>query len=367
MSKIRVAVAGVGNCAAALIQGLELYKHLPAEECLGLMHYNMGGYRPGDIEIVAAFDIDARKVGKSLREAIFAPPNCIWPIYTDLPEYPVRVMMGPILDGVASHMKEYPEEQRFVVANQEPVDVTEVLKNTRAEILLNYLPVGSQKATEYYAEACLRAGVSLINCIPVFIASNPEWAERFRKAGIPCIGDDVKSQLGATILHRAISQLCMDRGIYVDRMYQLNVGGNTDFLNMLERSRLKTKKISKTEAVTSTLSYNIPAQNIHIGPSDYVPWLNDQKVCFIRVEGRGFGNYPINIELRLSVQDSPNSGGVVIDAIRYCKLAREQGLSGELLDISAYTMKHPPKQMRDEEARRRIEDFLQRVNAAVRV
>ena len=367
MGKIRVAIAGVGNCAAALIQGIELYRHASEEDVIGLMHYNMGGYRPGDIEFVAAFDIDARKVGKPLKEAVFAPPNCIRPIYTDLPDYPVQVMMGPVLDGVASHMPEYPEDQRFVVADRDPVDVAQVLKENRVDILLNYLPVGSQKATEYYAEACLKTGTSLINCIPVFIVSDTEWGERFRRAGIPCVGDDVKSQLGATILHRTISQLCMDRGIRVDRMYQLNVGGNTDFLNMLERSRLKTKKISKTEAVTSTLKHPMPPDHVHIGPSDYVPWLDDQKVCFIRVEGRGFGDYPMTIELRLSVQDSPNSGGVVVDAIRFCQLAREQGLAGPLIEISAYTMKHPPVQIRDEEARRRIEAFLERVGTTVRV
>ncbi len=358
MGKIRVAIAGVGNCAAALIQGVELYRHASEDEVIGLMHFDMGGYLPGDIEFVAAFDVDARKVGKSLKDAVFAEPNCIRPVYTDLPDYPVKVMMGPVLDGVAAHMKEYPASDRFVVSDEKPVDVVKVLKESGADILLNYLPVGSQKATEFYAEACLEAGVSLINCIPVFIVSDHEWGERFREAGIPCVGDDIKSQLGATILHRTITQLCMDRGIRVDRMYQLNVGGNTDFLNMLERSRLKTKKISKTEAVTSTLAHELPLKNVHIGPSDYVPWLGDEKVCFIRVEGRGFGNFPLMIDVRLSVQDSPNSGGVVIDAIRYCKLARDRGLAGPLLEISAYTMKHPPVQMRDDEARRKIEVFL---------
>lgn len=358
MGKIRIAIAGVGNCAAALLEGIELYRTLDPKEAIGLMHWDMGGYTPGDIEVVAAFDVDARKVNRSLREAILSAPNCIYPIYRDLPDWPVRVLMGPVLDGVAAHMKDYPPGRTFVVADEKPVPVARVLQETGAEILLNYLPVGSQKATEYYAEACLEAGVSLINCIPVFIVSNPEWASRFEQAGIPCVGDDVKSQLGATILHRTLTQLCVDRGVRIDRMYQLNVGGNTDFLNMLERSRLKSKKISKTEAVTSLVPYDLGWENIHIGPSDYVPWLNDEKICFIRIEGRIFGHVPISMDVRLSVQDSPNSAGVVIDAIRYCRIARDRGLKGPLYDISAYTMKHPPVQMRDEEARQRIEAFL---------
>ncbi len=361
MGKIRVAIAGVGNCAAALIQGVEMYKHINPEDAIGLMHWDMGGYTPHDIEFAAAFDIDARKVGKTLSEAIFAPPNCIRPIYTDVGDIPVKVMMGPVLDGVASHMGEFPEDQTFIIAQEDPVDVARVLKEEKIDVLLNYLPVGSQKATEYYASACLEAGVSFINCMPVFIVSDPGWAKKFEQRGIPCIGDDVKSQLGATILHRAITRLCMDRGIRIDHMYQLNVGGNTDFLNMLERSRLKTKKVSKTEAVTSQLDYPMSYNDVHIGPSDYVPWLNDEKICFIRIEGRGFGNYPITIDVRLSVQDSPNSGGVVIDAVRYIKLAREMGRKGPLLEISAFTMKHPPVQMRDEDAKRKIENFLEEV------
>ncbi len=359
MGSIRIAIAGVGNCAAALLQGIEFYKRLgDPTEAIGLMHWEMGGYTPADIEVVAAFDIDARKVNQPLREAILSPPNCIRPICPDLPDWPVIVRMGPVLDGVAAHMKDYPPERRFVVADEPPVDVARVLRESGAEILLNYLPVGSQRATEYYADACLEAGVSLINCIPVFIVSHPEWAARFEAAGIPCIGDDIKSQFGATILHRAITQMLVDRGVRIDGMHQLNVDGNTDFLNMLERSRLKSKKVSKTEAVTSLIPYTTGWGTVHIGPSDYVPWLNDEKVCFIRIEGRGFANFPITLELRLSVQDSPNSAGVVIDAIRYCKLARERGLAGPLYEISAYTMKHPPRQMRDEEARRRIEAFL---------
>jgi myo-inositol-1-phosphate synthase len=266
--------------------------------------------------------------------------------------------MGPVLDGVAPHMREYPEARSFRVADEEPVDVEQALRESGAEILLCYLPVGSTRAVHAYAEACLAAGVSLVNCMPVFVVSDPAWGERFRSAGIPCAGDDIKSQLGATILHRMVTRLFADRGVRVERTYQLNTGGNTDFLNMLSRERLASKKISKTEAVTSQLPYVLDADNVHVGPSDYVPWQNDNKVCFLRVEGMGFGGAPVELEARLSVQDSPNSAGIVIDVIRAVKLARERGVAGPLLAVSAFAMKHPPVQMRDELAARRVEEFV---------
>lgn len=355
--KIRIAIVGVGNCASALLQGIEYYRH-NHHDSLGLMHYELEGYTPADIEPVAAFDVDARKVGKPLEEALFAPPNCTRTIWEDMPHYGVTVQMGPVLDGVSEHMLEYPEDRTFVVADQEPCDVERVLRESGAEILLNYLPVGSQKATEFYAQCCLNTGVSLINCMPVFIVSDPEWARRFEERGIPVVGDDVKSQIGATIVHRVLAKLFVDRGVKLERTYQLNTGGNTDFLNMLNRSRLRSKRISKTEAVQSQLDLPLPWENIHIGPSDYVPWQNDNKVCFIRMEGRGFGGVPLTLDLRLSVEDSPNSGGVVIDAIRCCKVARDRGIGGPLISVSAYTMKHPPVQYPDAEARQMVEEFL---------
>ncbi len=356
MKKIRVAIAGVGNCASSLVQGVEYYKIL--QKSLGLMHYELGGYSPGDIEFVAAFDIDERKVGQPLNKAIFARPNCTKTIWKDIPDNGVIVQMGEILDGISPHMEEYPPERRFIPSKKEPCDVVKVLKESGAEILLNYLPVGSEKATAFYAEACLQAGVSFINCVPVFIASNPDWEKKFREKNIPIIGDDIKSQIGATIIHRVLTKLCEDRGVKIDNTYQLNVGGNTDFLNMLNRARLKSKKISKTEAVKSQIHDEIRDEHIHIGPSDYVPWLNDNKVCFIRIEGRIFGDIPINLELRLSVEDSPNSAGVVIDAIRCAKIARDRGIGGVLSSASAYFMKHPPVQYSDEEARKMVEEFI---------
>ncbi len=362
MPEIRVAVAGVGNCASALVQGIEFYRKAGAADgdgfIPGLMNLDIGGYRPGDIEIVAAFDIDRRKVGRPLREAIFAPPNCTVTFVSDMPPGGPIVRMAPVLDGVAAHMREYPEEQTFLPADEPPCDVEAVLRESGAEILVNYLPVGSEMATRFYAEACLSAGVGLVNCIPAFIASDPAWAARFRARGLPVIGDDIKSQLGATIVHRALARLFSERGIRVRRTYQLNTGGNTDFLNMLNRSRLKSKKISKTEAVTSVLTHAIADADIHIGPSDYVPWQKDNKLCFLRVEGEGFGGLPIEVELRLSVTDSPNSAGVGIDAIRFCRLGRDMGLSGPLAAPSAYFMKHPAVQLTDDEARRELEEFV---------
>lgn len=361
MDKIRVAIGGVGNCASSLIQGVEYYKRLGDDQpdsSLGLMHYDLGGYVPLNIEFVAAFDIDTRKVDKPLKEAIFAKPNCTKIIYKSLPDFPVNVMMGNLLDGVSKHMQDYPDDRRFVVARKKPCDVEKVLKESGADILLNYLPVGSEKATAFYAEACLKSGVSLINCVPVFIASDKNWAERFQEKNIPIIGDDIKSQVGATIVHRALTKLFQDRGVKIDSTYQLNVGGNTDFLNMLNRNRVASKKISKTEAVQSQLNNPLQADNIHIGPSDYVPWLMDNKICFLRIEGRGFGNIPINLEMRLSVEDSPNSAGVVIDAIRCCKIARDRGVGGVLISPSAYFMKHPLIQFPDGEARDMVEEFI---------
>ncbi len=363
-NKIKVAIVGVGNCAASLIQGIEYYRsgsngNTKLEEHLGLMNYDLGGYFPEDIEIVAAFDIDKRKVGERFDAALNAKPNCVLPLFTQLPKSKVKVEMGPVLDGFSEHMKGYPEDRTFVIANRKPTNIEKILKESGAEILLNYLPVGSQQATEFYAEACLKTNVSLINCMPVFIASQPQWAKRFEEKRIPVVGDDIKAQIGATIVHRTLTKLFSDRGVKIDRTYQLNTGGNTDFLNMLNRSRLESKKISKTAAVQSQLTVPLEDENIHIGPSDYVPWQNDNKVCFLRMEGRGFAGFPMNLELRLSVEDSPNSAGCAIDAIRACRIARDRKIGGPLISISAYTMKHPPKQISDNEARDLVKKFIQ--------
>jgi myo-inositol-1-phosphate synthase len=361
MGKIKVAIVGIGNCASSLIQGVEYYRTLGedhAEKALGLMHYSLGGYRSYDIEFVAAFDVDKRKVGRPLKEAVFAKPNCTKEYFRELPDFPVMVKMGAVLDGVSKHMTEYSDDRRFIAASKKTSDVAGILKESGAEILLNYLPVGSELATAFYAEACLKAGVSLINCIPVFIASDIRWVKKFEKKGIPVIGDDIKSQIGATIIHRSLTRLFEDRGVKIDSTYQLNVGGNTDFLNMLNRSRVKSKKISKTEAVQSQMHKRLGNEFMHIGPSDYVSWLMDNKICFLRIEGRVFGNIPVNLEMRLSVEDSPNSAGVVIDAIRCCKIARERGIGGVLTSPSAYFMKHPMIQATDEEAKNMVEEFI---------
>ncbi|GAB4482409.1 MAG: inositol-3-phosphate synthase [Thermodesulfovibrionales bacterium] len=360
MKEIRVAIAGVGNCASSLIQGISYYKQLRGKKRgipTGLMHESLGGYLPEHIQFVAAFDIDKRKVGRPLYQAILAKPNCT-KVFHAPKGRSVTVSMGNVLDGVADHMRLYPEDRRFVASSRKPSDAVKVLKASRADILLNYLPVGSEKATAYYAEACLKAGVSLINCVPVFIVSDRTWAQRFEERGIPAVGDDIKSQIGATIIHRCLTKIFEDRGVTIDSTYQLNVGGNTDFLNMLNQSRLKMKKISKTEAVQSQIQVPLDSENIHIGPSDYIPWLNDNKVCFLRMQGRGYGNIPMNLELRLSVEDSPNSAGVVIDAIRCCKLARDRKIGGALLSPSAYFMKHPPVQYADSDARDMVEAFI---------
>jgi myo-inositol-1-phosphate synthase len=356
--KIKVAIAGVGNCASSLVQGVEYYRVRQGAAVEGVMRPSIGGYHCGDIEFVAAFDIDRRKVGHPLEEAIFAKPNCTRIFQSALPVSNVIVQAGPLLDGVASHMADYPDDDAFRAVDLEPTDIAAALRDSRAEVLICYLPVGSDQAVKHYARACLEAKVAMINCVPVFLASDPTWAGQFRDARIPIIGDDIKSQVGATIVHRALARLFSDRGVSIDRTYQLNTGGNTDFLNMLERSRLKSKKISKTESVQSQLDERLEASDIHIGPSDYVPWQGDNKVCFIRIEGRGFADAPIELEMRLSVQDSPNSAGVVIDAIRCVKLALERGEAGPLLAPSAYYMKSPPRQLRDSVARDACNAFI---------
>ncbi len=361
MGKIKIAVAGVGNCFSSLFQGIHYYKEGDGSDAIGLMHWDLGGYRPGDIEVVAAFDVDARKVGKDVAEAIFAPPNCTTVFCPDIPATGVKVQMGRVLDGISSHMADYPDNQTFVKAEAaEPSqeDVVKVLKETGAEILVNYLPVGSEEAVRFYAQCALDAGVGYINNMPVFIASDEKWAAKFRERRIPIIGDDIKSQLGATITHRVLASLFKRRGVKLERTYQLNTGGNTDFLNMLNRHRLSSKKKSKTEAVQAMLPQPLPPEDIHIGPSDYVPWQKDNKIAFIRMEGKLFGDVPMNLELRLSVEDSPNSAGVAIDAIRCCKLALDRGIGGPLYSPSAYFMKHPPRQFTDDEAYQRTEAFI---------
>jgi len=358
MPTLRLAVAGVGNCASALLQGLEYYRTHDLAHTSGLLHAQIGGYRLEDLRVVAAFDVDERKVGRPLEEAAFAAPNCTKIFAEKLRASGVTVQMGPPLDGVAEHMARYPGERAFRVAGAEPVDVGRVLRESGAEVLVCYLPVGSERAVRHYAEACLAARVALVNCVPVFLASDPVWAERFRAAGLPIVGDDIKSQVGATIVHRTLARLLSDRGVTLDATYQLNTGGNTDFLNMLEHERLANKRLSKTESVQSQLGERLSAENIHIGPSDYVAWQKDNKVCFVRMEWRGFGDVPMNLELRLSVEDSPNSAGVAIDAIRCAKLALERGEAGPLEAISAFAMKRPPLQMRDVDAARALDAWI---------
>lgn len=357
MDKIKVAIVGVGNCASALLQGIEKYKNTP-EDTIGLVDYELGGYKPGDIEIVAAFDVDKRKVGKNLKEAVFAKPNCASFFYENLPDYPLKVQMGPVLDGVPDHMESYKDDHKFIVANETPCNVVNVLKKSGAEILINYLPVGSENAAKFYANACLEAGVGFINAIPVFIASDNEWSTKFQGNNIPLIGDDVKGQIGATVIHRALSKLFESRGVVIDRSYQLNFGGNTDFLNMLNQERLFTKKKSKTNSIQSELNSPLKEEDIHVGPSDYIPWLKDNKVCHIRIEGRGFGGMPLSLDVKLSVEDSPNSGGVTIDAVRCMKIALDRKVGGILKSISAYAMKSPPEQFTDSEAKKLVAEFI---------
>jgi myo-inositol-1-phosphate synthase len=361
VDKIRIAIVGIGNCASALLQGMEYYSNKNGEETIGLMHWDLGDYKPFDIEVVAAFDVDKRKVGKDVARAIFEPPNCTRVFCDQIPLTGVKVQMGKMLDGFSEHMKNYEDKHTFVPSQEKEAskeDVVNILRKSGAEIVVNYLPVGSEEATKFYVECALEAGVAFINNIPVFIASNPEWSAKFKEKNIPIIGDDIKSQLGATITHRVLADVFRKRGVKLERTYQLNTGGNTDFLNMLNMSRLASKKESKTEAVQSILAERMDADNIHVGPSDYVPWQKDNKVCFIRMEGKLFGDVPMNLELRLSVEDSPNSAGVVIDAIRCCKLALNRGQGGILHSPSAYFMKHPPKQFADDEAYRMTEEFI---------
>lgn len=361
MEKIKIAIVGVGNCASSLIQGIEYYKDKNPDDAIGLMNWEVGGYKPFDIEVVVAFDIDKRKVGKDISKAIFEAPNCTKIIWKNIPEAGVEVKMGKILDGFSEHMKDYDEKHTFVLSGEKESskeDIIGELKKSGAEIMLNYLPVGSEKAVKFYADCALEAGTAFINCMPVFIASTPEWAKKFKEKNIPIIGDDIKAQLGATITHRTLTDLFKKRGVKLERTYQLNTGGNTDFLNMLNHSRLVSKKKSKTEAVQSVLAKRLDDENIHIGPSDYVPWQKDNKICFIRMEGKLFGDVPMNLELRLSVEDSPNSAGVAIDAIRCAKIALNKGKGGLLYSPSAYFMKHPPKQFTDDEAYKMTKEFI---------
>ncbi len=350
---IRLAIAGVGNCASSLVQGFQYYRNaLDTETVPGLMHVVLGGYHVSDVEVVAAFDVDAAKVGLDVGKAIYAGQNNTVR-FASVGELGVAVQRGPTLDGLGQFYRQTIEESPV-----EPVDVAEVLRASDAEVLVSYLPVGSEEAQKHYAQACLDAGVAFVNAIPVFIASDPEWAQRFTDAGVPIVGDDIKSQVGSTIVHRILARLFEDRGLVLDRTYQLNVGGNMDFKNMLERERLMSKKISKTQAVTSQITGGIEDDDVHIGPSDHVPWLEDRKWAFVRLEGRNFGDVPLNLELKLEVWDSPNSAGVIIDAIRCARLALDRGIGGPLMAPSAYFMKSPPVQYCDDEARQLLEEFI---------
>ena len=360
MKLINIAIVGIGNCASSLVQGLEHYRE-GTNDAAGLMHWEVGGYEPSDIKVVAAWDVDARKVGKDVAEAIFAKPNCTAVFAANIPSTGTVVKMGAVMDGVADHMSEYKDDRTFVVANDTQPTKEEIvaeLKRSGTDVLMNYLPVGSQEATEFYAECALEAGVAFVNNIPVFIASNPEWAKRFEDAGVAIIGDDIKAQLGATIVHRVLTDLFAKRGVKLDRTYQLNTGGNTDFLNMSNHRRLASKKVSKTEAVQSVAAERLEDDNVHIGPSDYVPWQNDNKVCFLRMEGQLFGGVPMNLELRLSVEDSPNSAGVAIDMIRCAAIAKDRGIAGVIDPASAYFCKHPRTQMTDDLAQIAVENFI---------
>ncbi len=351
--KIRVAVIGVGNCASSLVQGVEFYKNTPDDAVVpGLMHVNLGGYHVRDIEFTLGIDIDVNKVGKDLSEAIFAPPNNTYR-FSDVPYLNAPVVRGMTHDGLGKYLSQVIQKAPGPTA-----DIVRLLRETKTDVVVNFLPVGSEMATKWYVEQAIEAGCAFVNGIPVFIASSEYWANRFKSAGLPVLGDDIKSQLGATILHRVLTTLFVDRGVRIDRTYQLNFGGNTDFLNMLERERLESKKISKTGAVTSMIPYPIEAENVHVGPSDYVPWLTDRKWCYIRIEGTTFGEVPLNLEAKLEVWDSPNSAGVMIDAIRCAKLALDRGLSGPIIGPSSYFFKTPPKQFRDSVAREMVEAFI---------
>ncbi len=350
---VRVAIAGVGNCASSLVQGIEYYRDAdPGDRVPGLMNVVLGGYHVGDVEVVAAFDVDAAKVGLDVGKAIFSGQNNTIR-FASVGELGVGVLRGPTFDGLGSYYRQTIEE-----SPAPPVDVVEALRASAADVLVAYLPVGSEEAQKHYAAACLEAGVAFVNAIPVFIASDPEWAARFEAAGVPIIGDDIKSQVGSTIVHRILARLFEDRGLVLDRTYQLNVGGNMDFKNMLERERLVSKKISKTQAVTSQVENGIADEHVHIGPSDHVPWLEDRKWAYIRLEGRNFGDVPLNAELKLEVWDSPNSAGVIIDAVRCAKVALDRSIGGPLLGPSAYFMKSPPVQYHDDEARCLVDEFV---------
>ena len=358
MKPIKVAVIGVGNCASSLVQGVDYYKSNNSSS--GLIHDKIGGYGAGDVEFVMGVDVDARKVGKDIAEAIFAAPNCTAVFQEKVNPTGAKVMMGRILDGVADHMTDHGDLGFIVSTETEATQASIVaeLKRTGAEVLLNFLPVGSEEATEFYMECALEAGVAVVNCMPVFIASRPHWEKRFAEKRIPIVGDDVKAQLGATIVHRVLSSLFGARGVNVERTYQLNTGGNTDFMNMLDRQRLGSKKTSKTEAVQAMLAQRLADENIHVGPSDYVPWQKDNKLCFLRMEGQLWGNVPMNLELRLSVEDSPNSAAVVMDAIRCCKIALDRGDGGALIGPSAYFCKHPPQQFNDDTAAQMVDEYI---------
>ncbi|SDP80352.1 myo-inositol-1-phosphate synthase [Actinopolyspora xinjiangensis] len=351
--KVRVAIVGVGNCAASLVQGVQYYGQMdPSGRVPGLMHVDFGGYHVGDLEFVAAFDVDAKKVGRDLSEAVVASQNNTMKI-ADVPPLGVSVQRGHTLDGLGQFYSETIEE-----SEEQPVDIVEALRESRADVLVSYLPVGSEEADKFYARAALRAGVAFVNALPVFIASDPEWAREFTEAGVPIVGDDIKSQVGATITHRVLTKLFEDRGVHLDRTMQLNVGGNMDFLNMKELDRLESKKTSKTNSVTSQVRRDMGDRNVHIGPSDYVPWLDDRKWAYIRLEGRAFGDAPVNLEYKLEVWDSPNSAGIIIDAIRAAKIAADRGIGGPVLSASSYFMKSPPEQYSDSEAYEAVESFI---------
>ncbi|MET3860482.1 myo-inositol-1-phosphate synthase [Dietzia sp. 2505] len=355
--KVRVAIVGVGNCASSLVQGVEFYKDAAIDQTVpGLMHVKFGDYHVRDVEFVAAFDVDGKKVGMDLAEAINASENNTLKL-CDVPPTGISVQRGPTLDGLGKYYRQTIEE-----SDAEPVDMVRALRDAEVDVLVSYLPVGSEEADKFYAQCCIDAGVAFVNALPVFIASDPEWAEKFRSAGVPIVGDDIKSQVGATITHRVMAKLFEDRGVALDRTYQLNVGGNMDFKNMLERERLESKKVSKTQAVTSNLEGSLAGKihdrNVHIGPSDYVEWLDDRKWAYVRLEGRAFGDAPINLEYKLEVWDSPNSAGIIIDAVRAAKIAKDRGIGGPILPASAYLMKSPPEQMADDKARAELEAFI---------
>jgi len=353
LGKINVAIIGVGNCASSLVQGIHFYRDIGEDKLVpGLMHPKLGGYHIGDIQFVAAFDVDRNKVGKDIAEAIYTPPNNTYK-FCEVPPTGVKVERGMTHDGLGKYLS-----QIITKAPGSTANIVEILKETKTDVVVSYLPVGSEEATKWYAEQILVAGCGFVNCIPVFMAREEYWQKRFAERGLPIIGDDIKSQVGATITHRVLTRLFRDRGVKLQKTYQLNFGGNTDFYNMLERERLESKKISKTNAVTSQLDYQLDPSDIHVGPSDYVPWLTDRKFCHIRMEGQTFGDVPLNLELKLEVWDSPNSAGVVIDAIRCCKLALDRGLKGALTAPSSYFMKSPPIQYTDDEARTKVEKFI---------